>query len=54
MSNSSIIMNELGHFYVVSADGCVYAGPYDTPEDAVAAHPEVDCFDYCVDEDDAE
>ena len=37
-----IKMDELGHFWVVDAEGWEYAGPYDTPEEALKAHPEVE------------
>jgi hypothetical protein len=32
--------DELGRFWVFDDDGNPYAGPYDTPEDALKAHPE--------------
>ncbi len=35
-----IAMDELGRFWVFNDDGEAYAGPYDTPEDALEAHPE--------------
>lgn len=46
-----IATDELGRFIVFTDNDEPYAGPYDTPEAARAAHPEVDDAD---DADDAD
>jgi hypothetical protein len=37
--------DDTGRVWVVDAEGWEYAGPYDTPEEALKAHPEAESED---------